>query len=75
MAGCVVATHLCTAVISAAGTLHQFFYATLDDSGKLRVHFIHLNHSNPALEPGSTARKHIESQGFHVGRSGLEVAL
>jgi pyrroloquinoline quinone biosynthesis protein B len=45
------------------------------DSGKLQVHFIHLNHSNPALEPHSKARKHIESQGFHVGRSGLEVAL
>jgi len=44
-------------------------------SGKLEVYFIHLNHSNPALEPDSAARKHIESSGFHVGHMGLEIPL
>jgi pyrroloquinoline quinone biosynthesis protein B len=35
-------------------------------AGKLRVYFTHMNHSNPALEPGSPARRAIEARGFHV---------
>lgn len=35
-------------------------------SGKLRVYFTHLNHSNPALDPNGVARKAIEMKGFRV---------
>jgi pyrroloquinoline quinone biosynthesis protein B len=30
------------------------------------VRFIHLNHTNPALIPGSDARRRIEQAGFRV---------
>ena len=35
-------------------------------SGALRVFFTHLNHSNPALDPGDPARAEIEARGFAV---------
>jgi pyrroloquinoline quinone biosynthesis protein B len=35
-------------------------------SGRLRVYFTHLNHSNPALDRGGEARKSIEARGFRV---------
>lgn len=44
-------------------------------SGALEVYFTHLNHSNPALEPGSPARREIETRGFHVLEEGQEFSL
>jgi pyrroloquinoline quinone biosynthesis protein B len=44
-------------------------------SGKLAVYFVHLNHTNPALDPTSAARKAIEQRGFHVAHAGLELPL
>lgn len=41
-------------------------FASLPEAEKNKVHFIHLNHTNPALIPGGEARKNIEAQGFHV---------
>ncbi len=38
--------------------------------GKLRVVFTHLNHSNPALEEGSEARREIARRGFFVAEEG-----
>ena len=45
------------------------------DSGSLEVWFIHLNHSNPALDPQSTERQAITRRGFGVASTGLEIAL
>jgi pyrroloquinoline quinone biosynthesis protein B len=45
------------------------------DAGKLEVWFIHLNHSNPALTPGSEALRTLEARGFHVAYAGLELRL
>ena len=45
------------------------------DAGTLEVYFIHLNHSNPALDPDSDERKVIEARGFHVGHTGLDLPL
>jgi pyrroloquinoline quinone biosynthesis protein B len=51
---------------------HPLITRTLDllqplvREGKLHVWFTHLNHSNPALDPGSEARRAIEARGFHV---------
>jgi pyrroloquinoline quinone biosynthesis protein B len=47
-------------------------FGALPDEEKKKVHFIHLNHTNPALVPGGEARKNIEAQGFHVAEE-LEV--
>ncbi len=40
-----------------------------------KVRFIHLNHSNPALDPASPERRALEAQGFRVAEEGETVAL
>ncbi len=60
---------------------HPLIVDTMDllepqvQAGELEVIFIHLNHSNPALDPTSEARRAIEARGFRVARRGEEVAL
>jgi pyrroloquinoline quinone biosynthesis protein B len=49
--------------------------APLVRAGRLRVLFTHLNHSNPALDPASPARRRIEERGFGVLAEGEEIAL
>ncbi|MEA2601940.1 MAG: pyrroloquinoline quinone biosynthesis protein [Acidobacteriota bacterium] len=44
-------------------------------SGKLRVWFTHLNHSNPALDRDGAPRKAIEARGFRVLDEGDEFGL
>ena len=44
-------------------------------AGRSEIFFSHLNHTNPALEPGSAARREIERRGFHVLAEGQELAL
>ncbi len=41
-------------------------FAALPAAERDKIRFIHLNHTNPALEPQSDARRAIESRGFHV---------
>lgn len=40
--------------------------ASLPASERAKVHFIHLNHTNPALDPQSPERRQIEAAGFAV---------
>jgi len=40
-----------------------------------RVRFIHLNHTNPALQAGSEARKAIEAAGMRVAEEGERFGL
>lgn len=47
----------------------------LVDEAGIEVMFIHLNHSNPALDPDSDARRHILSRGYAVAAEGLELDL
>lgn len=35
---------------------------------RAKIHFIHLNHTNPALDRNGPARQTIEAHGFHVAR-------
>ena len=42
---------------------------------ELEVSFTHLNHSNPALLPGSAARQEVERRGFDVLEEGREIPL
>lgn len=44
----------------------------LPASEKSKIHFIHLNHSNPALISGSDAQEEIEQLGFHIAEEGAE---
>ncbi|HYG63856.1 MAG TPA: MBL fold metallo-hydrolase [Thermoanaerobaculia bacterium] len=44
-------------------------------AGKVRVWFTHLNHSNPALDVNSSARRVIERRGFRVLAEGEEIEL
>jgi len=37
---------------------------------RAKVHFLHLNHTNPALDPTSEATRRIEAAGHHVARQG-----
>jgi pyrroloquinoline quinone biosynthesis protein B len=41
-------------------------FAVLPAAQRDKVRFIHLNHTNPALEPGSDSRRAVEAAGFHV---------
>jgi pyrroloquinoline quinone biosynthesis protein B len=43
--------------------------------GALEVLFTHLNHSNPALDPGGAARRTIHERGFAVAGDGQVFAL
>ncbi len=45
-------------------------FADLSDHDKNKVHFIHMNHTNPALDPASQESRTIERKGFHVAREG-----
>jgi pyrroloquinoline quinone biosynthesis protein B len=45
------------------------------DAGRLEVRLIHLNHSNPALDPASDAAREIVRRGFAVAAEGDEIEL
>ncbi len=49
--------------------------APLLRTGRLHVYFTHLNHTNPALDPASAARRSIEARGFRVLAEGSELPL
>ncbi|MBC2838187.1 MBL fold metallo-hydrolase [Robiginitalea sp. SC105] len=46
-------------------------------AGALRnkVHFIHLNHTNPLLDPESEASRSTEAAGYHIARTGQKFRL
>ncbi|MFQ5791841.1 MAG: MBL fold metallo-hydrolase, partial [Acidobacteriota bacterium] len=41
-------------------------FSTLPAEEKGKIRFIHLNHTNPVLRPGSDARREVETAGFHI---------
>jgi len=65
--------------LSAIG--HPLIIDTMDlleervRAGTLSVYFTHLNHTNPALDPGSEERETIDARGFHVLEDGQTLAL
>jgi pyrroloquinoline quinone biosynthesis protein B len=60
---------------------HPFIVETMERLSSLpreqreKVRFTHLNHTNPALAPGSAAREALESAGFRVARQGERIPL
>ncbi len=47
----------------------------LPDQERNKVHFIHLNHTNPLLDPHSDASLEVARRGFHVAREGQTFKL
>ncbi len=47
----------------------------LPDSERAKVRFIHLNHTNPALDPDGDARREVKRRGFSVADEGEQVDL
>jgi pyrroloquinoline quinone biosynthesis protein B len=50
-------------------------FASLPAEERAKVRFIHLNHTNPALQPDSPARRRIEAAGFRVAEQGERAGL
>lgn len=50
-------------------------FAKLPKSERSKLRFIHLNHTNPALNPGSPATRTIRGSGSHVAEQGERQAL
>lgn len=50
-------------------------FAALPATERAKIHFIHLNHSNPAQFADSAARRAIENSGMSVARCGLVIRL
>ena len=45
-------------------------FSELSEKDKSKVHFIHLNHTNPLLIEGSAAGKEVLEEGFNVAKEG-----
>jgi pyrroloquinoline quinone biosynthesis protein B len=50
-------------------------FATLSDSEKTKVHFIHMNHTNPLLDPDAPERAAVGKAGFNIAEEGAEICL
>jgi len=50
-------------------------FEALPDIDRSKVRFIHLNHTNPAIKPGSDARIFIEGKGMRVAEEGERFLL
>lgn len=50
-------------------------FEKMPSAEKSKIRFIHLNHTNPALQPGSPARKLIQRKGYKVAREGEKLEL
>ena len=50
-------------------------FSALADEQRAKVHFIHLNHTNPALRRGTAARKQVTRAGMSVARQGEKFPL
>ena len=50
-------------------------FQRLNPAEKKKVYFIHMNHTNPALQIGSDVRKKIKEAGMYVADQELKIAL
>ncbi|MEO1136084.1 MAG: MBL fold metallo-hydrolase [Pseudomonadota bacterium] len=50
-------------------------FAPLPDGEKAKIHFIHMNHTNPLLRPDAPERETVSEAGFHVAQEGAEFCL
>jgi pyrroloquinoline quinone biosynthesis protein B len=50
-------------------------FENLPFAEKQKIHFIHMNHTNPALNPDSPQSREILRRGFHIARKGMMFQL
>ena len=50
-------------------------FSALESADKAKVHFIHLNHTNPLLIDGSLAQKEVSKKGFNLAKQGQIIAF
>lgn len=50
-------------------------FKELNTDQKAKIYFIHLNHTNPLIDPHSIASKEVEALGFHIARFGMRFGL
>ena len=48
---------------------------SLSEENKSKVYFIHMNHTNPMLNPNSELSKLITTKGFNIARLGQKLYL
>jgi len=48
-------------------------FSKLSEKDKAKVHFIHLNHTNPLLQEGSAAQKKVLENGFNLAKEGQSI--
>lgn len=46
------------------------FFGTLDAATRGKIHFIHMNHTNPLLQPDGPAHAAVSAAGMHVAQEG-----
>jgi len=51
------------------------YFKDLSSKDKNKIYFIHLNHTNPLLDPASLESRDILLQGYHVARIGMKFSL
>ncbi|MDC0234976.1 MBL fold metallo-hydrolase [Candidatus Marinimicrobia bacterium] len=50
-------------------------FKSLSNNDKFKIHFIHLNHTNPALTNNSNAQNQIKNTGFNIAQTGQAFKL
>ena len=50
-------------------------FCKLSEKDKAKVHFIHLNHTNPLLLKNSTEQKTVFQKGFNIAKEGQIIKL
>ncbi len=50
-------------------------FKELSPTEKAKIHFIHMNHTNPLLKPKSSESKQVEALGFNIARTGDRFTL
>ena len=50
-------------------------FAKLPEEERAKIHFIHLNHTNPLLNPYARERQIVQRAGFQIAESGKEYCL
>jgi len=50
-------------------------FSALDGAGRAKLRFVHLNHTNPAFDPGSAASAELRAAGLRLGHTGERFEL
>ncbi|MBJ2176257.1 pyrroloquinoline quinone biosynthesis protein PqqB [Aureibaculum sp. A20] len=50
-------------------------FENLSEGDKMKVFFIHFNHTNPLLIEGSDAQKLVQNKGFNIAKQGLVISF